>query len=178
MRIEIFNGTFWGIVLIILGILLIVKYIFNVQFPVFRILIAVLFIYLGIRILLGNCCGYRSNSCDNSAAFTEKEFSYNANQNNYNCVFGSSSLDLSELQITANKTIDVSVVFGEFRVKLNKDQNIEIISNTAFGSTDLPYENVGGFGSKTFRTPKFNESLPHLTIRTNVAFGSMKISYI
>ena len=88
MRIEIFSGAFWGIVLILTGILIIIKYLFNIQIPVFRILIAALFIYLGIRMLMGNYGFGHWRNYGNSSAFTNNEFTYSPNQNNYNCVFG------------------------------------------------------------------------------------------
>ena len=86
-------------------------------------------------------------------------------------------LDLTNVKITENKVIEISVAFGEFKVKLRKDQNVEIFSNTAFGDTRVNYENTGGFGTRNFKSPDFDASAPHLTIRTNAAFGSLKIYY-
>jgi predicted membrane protein len=179
MKFELFSAAFWGVLLIIIGVLLVIKYVFNIQFPVGRIVIAVLFIYFGLRLLLGNqgmfCCG--KSSCSNYTAFSDREFKYSPSENEYRCVFGSSRLDLSDVQIAENKTIELSVAFGEFRVKINRNSNVEIISNTAFGSTFTQDNSVNGFGERTFRMPGFNEALPRLTIKTNVAFGSMKFIY-
>jgi predicted membrane protein len=177
MKIELFNAAFWGVILIIIGILLIIKYMFNIHFPIGRIVIAILFIYFGLRILIGHhgaCCHMRSNT-ENSAAFTEQEFHYSPNLRDYKCAFGSCSLDLSDISVTENKTIEISAVFGEFRLKISKDANYTIQSNTAFGSTVSPDNSSYGFGQRTYYSPNYKEDLPHLTIKTNVAFGSIKI---
>ena len=178
MKMELFNNAFWGLLLIIIGILLVIKLLFNIQFPVFRVVIAILFIYLGLRILIGHQ-GFSwnmKNGSENSAAFTEQTFHYNPEQNNYSCAFGSCSLDLSDISVTENKIIEISAVFGEFRLKINKDANYAIFSNTAFGNTLSPDNSSYGFGQRTYYSPNYKPELPHLTIKTNVAFGSIKIT--
>ena len=179
MKIEMFNSAFWGIILILIGALLIIKYVFDIQIPIGRIVIAVVLIYLGIRLLIGHQEHYwgMNIDTDNSAVFSDQQFTYSPERNNYNCAFGSCTLDLSNISITENKTIFVSVAFGEFRMKVNKDANFEIHSSTAFGSTQANDYSSNGFGQRTYYSPNFKSELPHLTIKTNAAFGSMKIIY-
>ena len=44
-------GVFWGGLLIFIGLALIIRFVFNVDFPVFKVLIAGFFIYLGFTLL-------------------------------------------------------------------------------------------------------------------------------
>lgn len=46
-------GLFWGILFILIGISIVIRVIFNVDFPLFKFLFAFLFIWIGIRIMLG-----------------------------------------------------------------------------------------------------------------------------
>jgi predicted membrane protein len=46
-------SLFWGLVLILIGLSLIIKIVFNIDFPIFKILFAFLFIYIGIKVLVG-----------------------------------------------------------------------------------------------------------------------------
>lgn len=179
MRVEIFSSAFWGILLIIIGLLLVIKYIFNIHLPIGRIVLALLFIYLGVRLLMGHQGGnhYNFTNTANSAVFSEQTFNYSPSLNTYSCAFGSCMLNLTDINLTENKVIDVSVVFGEFRVKVKKDANLKIHSSTAFGSTLAPDNSSYGFGQRIYNSPGFNKELPYLTIKTNVAFGSIKILY-
>jgi hypothetical protein len=52
MKMATFHGLFWGIALIILGIGLMARFIYNIHFPWFRILIAFVLIYAGLWLLL------------------------------------------------------------------------------------------------------------------------------
>jgi predicted membrane protein len=182
MKMELFSGAFWGILLIVIGILLVIKYVFNIQFPIGRIVFAVILIYAGISLLLGNHghCRHHNwtgSNTENSTAFSNQQFSYSPAQNKYSCAFGSSILDLSDVTLTEDKTLELSVAFGEFIVKMNRNANFETHSGTAFGSTKTPDGSMNAFGQRTYYSSNFNKSEPHFILRTNVAFGSLKIIY-
>jgi len=170
MKMFIFNSFFWGALLIVFGVVLIIKYIFNIDFPVIRTFFALFIILLGIQILIGNR-GKQSQNC----MFAESNFDYVENQGEYNCVFGKSTFDLSNIEITENTNVKLSCVFGEFIVIINPESNIEINSSSAFGNLTLPNKNSHNFGSGNFRTKNFDKNKPYLKIKAEVAFGNMEI---
>jgi hypothetical protein len=45
------SGVFWGSVLILLGLSVIIEHVFHINIPVFKMVFACLLIYLGIRLL-------------------------------------------------------------------------------------------------------------------------------
>jgi len=45
----LFDGIFWGIILIAVGVGFILRRYFPFQVPVFRLIIAVVFVYRGVR---------------------------------------------------------------------------------------------------------------------------------
>ena len=170
----IFNGAYWGTLLIFLGISIILKYLFNIHFPIFRILFAIFFIFLGFKILFGSFSGIRSS---NSVVFSEANLSYSPGQKEYGCVFGKSSFDLSSIEIQENKIIEVNAVFGEINVKLNRNSNIEIQSSTAFGQVTSPDHSNVSFGSNNYHSENNTSSQPILLIKANAVFGSVKFFY-
>ena len=46
-------GIFWGAFLLLLGVALIVKVVFNVDFPVFKVLIGIFLVLLGLKVIFG-----------------------------------------------------------------------------------------------------------------------------
>ena len=53
----LFSGIFWGVILILLGLAMIIKVVFNVSLPIFRIVFAIIFVYIGFKILVGGFGG-------------------------------------------------------------------------------------------------------------------------
>lgn len=47
------GGIFWGILLVVIGILFILKYSLHLNISIFRIVIAVILIYLGVSLIFG-----------------------------------------------------------------------------------------------------------------------------
>ena len=67
-------GVFWGALLIVIGLTLIIRFVFNVDFPVFRVILALFIIYIGLRILIGGFGLFRFETSANDVLFNEKEF--------------------------------------------------------------------------------------------------------
>lgn len=174
MKMGICNGAFWGIILILIGVGLLLKYVFNINFPVIRTVFALLILYIGVRMLIGGWC---KNTCTNDTIFSESSSTYTVGQKEYNTVFSKGRLDLSSMQLNENTTIEVKVVFSDYEIKINPDLNYRIQSNTVFGNTSMPDNTNNSFGKFEFRGKSFNMGLPVLTINTNVVFGNLKVTY-
>jgi|GEM_PF-543127 len=171
------HGFFWGIVLIVMGIFFLLENTLNIHIDVFPILIAIILILLGIKVLVGknkSCCSSKSGSTN---AFAEGNMSYTFDNNEYNVVFGRGSLDLSMVQPAENRQIELSCVFGRLDVWINRNSNIIIHSNAAFGSFTTPAGSSHSFGDSDFRTATFDPTKPVLTINGNAVFGNIQIMY-
>ena len=180
---KIGAGLFWGIILILIGIGLIIKVFFKVDFPIFKFIIAFVFIYIGMRILFGN---FNINSRnwgegrERDAIFSERHFTGRGNdENQYSAVFGAAKIDLTDTALIGKDTrIEVNVAFGGTEIYLNKDIPVRIKTDVAFGGVEYPDgDKSGAFGTSTFTSPNLNENDPHLYIRANVAFGGLEIKY-
>lgn len=168
-----FSGVFWGVLLILLGVSLLLKILFNISIPIFRIAFALLLIYLGIKILLG---GHGIEKRKNTVLFNDARIEYSDAFDEYNVVFGKGVIDLSNISL-GNRTIEVKVntVFGEGAIKINPTLPTEILVNSAFAGARMPDGNTISFGNYTYKSKNFKEGENHLKITSNVVFGSLKI---
>jgi len=88
----LFSGVFWGTMLILLGISIILKVMFNISIPFFRLFFAFFFVYLGLQILIGKPpqAGDRR-----TVVFGERTVRADERDAEYHAVFGRGLFDLS-----------------------------------------------------------------------------------
>ncbi len=176
-----FRGLFWGAMLILFGICLIINIVFKTNIPFFRIFIALIIIYFGFRILTGGGFSRRNYSYssrhDNTVIFGNSNIkASNSSRGEYSTVFGSQTVDLSDiLSDSASHDVEVNAVFGEEIVFIGKDQNVSAKLSAAFGSVVAPDSNQVSFGELNYRSPNFDDSKPVLKIKANAVFGNVKI---
>jgi len=169
----IFTGAFWGMVIILVGVSVLLKAYFNINIPIFRTLFGLLIVLLGISIVFG-----RPIACGDSrhVFFGEGAFHGHEGEDSFNVVFGKGTTDLRKIQLEAdNKTIYVNTVFGENTVYYDPTQPVVFTVNVAFGEATLPDQKGSAFGKSEFKTSNYDASKPHLNVNINVAFGSVKV---
>lgn len=169
------SGLFWGILLLVIGASLIFKVVFNIELPIFRIVIAFILIYLGIRILIGNIS---NNGDKNDIIFTEKKISSLDQKNKeYNVIFGKGTFDFTDIDFSGNQpvAIEFNTVFGSSEVRLNKDIPVKIKGETVFANISMPNGNTTFFGETTYLGEQFEENQPYLYIEASAVFGNIEI---
>jgi hypothetical protein len=169
-----FSGFFWGVFLILLGAAIILKALYHINIPVFRIFIALLIIAFGIKFLLG---GTGLSRRKGAIAFEEGVVEGSESQKEYNVMFGKGVIDLRQVQIgEKNMRVEINVVFGVAAVRINPDTPAQIRTNTAFGGVRMPDESNAAFGTYVFNSKGYDAQKPHLIINANVIFAGMEIS--
>jgi len=166
------NPVFWGILLIVLGILFSLRSLWGIHIPVFRIIIALFLIRLGIVLVMGRF-GFRRG--DNFTIFSELKIIYNPAEKSYGCIFGKLDLDLTTIDPSLQKEIDVLCTFGEVNINVSKDAKLMIVSNTLFGETKIPDNREYNFGSGKYQSVNFSPDHPYLLLKTKCVFGSVKV---
>lgn len=168
------SGVFWGAVVILLGLSIILKEVFHIHIPVFRVLLGVFLLYLGARIIAG---GFGRNwGSGDSAVFGNAHMKYDSDKRDYSIVFGSGTIDLTNVRsVIENRKIEVNVVFGNGMVRINDSIPLVIKSSTAFGATIMPNNNSAAFGETRYTSPSYVEGQPHLTLETNAVFGKVEV---
>lgn len=171
-------GIIGGIILILLGLSLVVKIVFNIDFPVFKLLLALFFIYFGLRIMLGgNFRLFHDVGDEQSIIFGERTITKLEDGREYNVVFGSARFDLRELTIPDSQKISVKVntIFGGTQILLNSSTKFRLNANTAFGGTKAPDGNSSAFGDIKYESDSLNGEKPVLELETNTVFGGLEV---
>lgn len=173
---NIIDGLFWGGLLILFGIFFILRHTgkIDVSFGfVFRIVAAIFFIYLGVRIFFGGF-GYKDKS---TAVFTDSEMVYEEGRNEYGIVFGKGMIDLAGVTVDGKtKSIEVNTVFGQGKLILPASEPIRVTMTSAFGTISAPDGSAVTFTEKTI-THNYTENAPHISFRVNAVFGQCAIVY-
>lgn len=170
-------GLFWGLVLIFIGLAIIFRVVFDVN--IFRILIAVVIILIGIRILVGKNWIHEKSQKEHDTFFADRNYhEIPKDKTEYNIIFGKSVYDFTGMDslIQENISIKINVVFGAAIIKINPEMPVRIKSEAVFGGSRMPDGNTVAFGSIAYNTPSYSMDTPHLYIESNVVFGGIEIT--
>ncbi len=167
----------WGIIFLVIGLSLILKVIFKIDLPIFKVLFALFFIYLGFRILLGEKLSWKSTMTENSVVFAEGNFSGDSFlQKEYSAIFGKIKLDLSDVKLQEGENkLKVNAIFGEAIIYINDTLPYKVKTDVAFGGARLPEGSSGGFGSNYYKSDNYSEVENHLLLELNAVFGSIEL---
>lgn len=169
----IFSSFFWGFIIVLFGLSILIKAIFHIRIPFFSIVFAFIFIYIGLRILFGTF-GIRTSH--NTIIFSDSTVKARNYDNHYNVVFGKGIIDLSDISLTdQNIKVEVNTVFGEGIIKINPEIPTIISINSVFAGARLPEGSVAALGSSEYKTKSFDKSKSYLKIKADVVFGELKI---
>ncbi len=173
-------GLFWGLLLIILGISLIIRIIFNIHFPLFRIVLAFVFIFIGIRILFGSWRFEKWDRASTDTVFQEKIYhNLSPDEREYNVIFGKAIYDLRDVQLKDNVPlrIKINTIFGATVLKIQKEIPVSISVNAAFGGAKLPNGNTTVLGTSRYESDNYRSDSAHIALQLDVVFGGVELEY-
>jgi len=172
--ISLLDGVFWGVLLIIVGVWFLVRRYVPVHIPVIRIVIAVFFVYVGIRVLVQRPVAEERNT----SVFSESAMRYSPeNGRDYNLIFSSGSIDLSDMTLAeASVRLQVNVVFGSGTLRINPSLPVRVLMSSAFGTVEAPSGRSVAFGDTVYATPSYREGAPALEIHATAVFGRLTIA--
>jgi predicted membrane protein len=173
MKIDFFSSElFWGSLLLLFGLSMIIKTIFGIDIPVIRTLVAVLLIYSGITLITGlKPHEYKKR---HTTAFKEATISPEKADDFYSIYFGRGIVDLKNIDITKTQKVKINTVFGESIIKINPHIPMKIKVQVTFGSAQLPDDTHISSGKYTYSTDRVDHE-PYLLIEATVAFGSLVV---
>ncbi len=174
---KMHTGLFWGVALIVVGLLLIIKIIVPFHFPIFKILLGLFVIYLGVKIIAGDRWFSFHYDKNGSTVFANAKVDYANVEEKSGVVFGSKVYDFTNATLDSadSKTVKIDVAFGSAKVRLPKDIPVRVKYSVAFGGVELPDETAMSFGSGVYANKLYEHGKPHLQIRMEVAFGEAKV---
>ena len=169
----LFSSFFWGAVIILFGLSIILNAVFNIKIPVFSIIIALIFIYLGLKILAGS---FGIKTSRNTVVFSSSEIKSSNKNEEYNIIFGKGSIDLSEIELDDEfLDFEVNVVFGKGDVMIDPAKPFIVKVSSVFSSAHLPDGNVAAIGNNSYISPGYVKGQKYISVRADVVFGELNI---
>lgn len=177
----IFSRFFWGLLLILFGVGLILERIFDLDLPLWRIFWSIVLIALGIGIILPHDRKWKDelkrNAEEGDIVFEEARIEGDESKNKYDVVFGKAVIDLTKLaKPSKNRKIEINTVFGSAIAKTNQNLPIKIKVTSAFGEATLPNGRSTAFGDSYYETKAYDPKKPAIFIEANVVFGKLEIN--
>jgi len=172
----LFSGIFWGSILILLGLSVIVRIVFNVHVPLVRIVFALVIIYLGVRVLMGgswNKCGSNGAS---TVVFSDAKTELSKDSTEYNIIFGKGVVKLDSAALAEkNKKVKINTIFGATEIIVSSNVPAIIRVTSAFSGAKMPDGNVISFGEYVYKTKAVSDLAKALHVDASVVFGGLEI---
>lgn len=168
----LFSEVYWGSLIILAGVLLIVKNVFHVEIPVMGIIFPIIIITLGISMLTG----FKGQSDSQRAIFSESNVTADSSNAEYSVVFGKGVYDLRGVKPTdKNVKIEINSVFSSAFVTVDPATPMRIKIESAFAGGNVVNGKVAAFGDNVYRSASFNENAPFVDVQAHVVFGSLEV---
>ncbi|MEQ8323302.1 MAG: LiaF-related protein [Vicingaceae bacterium] len=173
------SRIFWGGLIILIGLSIILNAVFKINFPFFKVFIALVIIYFGFRLLFGSF-GFQLGDKGNeeSTIFGSQKVHVESISDNleYNAVFGSQYVDLSQaVLINDDLEVEVNSVFGSIKVNLPDNVNVRLKASSAFGSVRTSEGEMVSFGDTKKSFSKGENPTKNLYVKANAVFGSVDL---
>jgi hypothetical protein len=170
--VSLMDAVFWGVLLIVLGALLILKKYVPFNLPVVRIIVALVLVYLGVRLLVRG----PTVRDENTVVFGSRTTlaGETRGSRDYNVIFGSGDIDFTTMT-PDDATREVNVIFGSGTLRVNPEAPVKISMSSVFGSVRSPDGSTVSFGDRTWTSAAYREGSPALRIKAAAVFGSLSI---
>lgn len=161
------HSMIWGLILIAIGLSFLINAIFGLNIPIFKILLAAFFIYMGIKILMPDklekwckttrICSFRSET--------------SSEEDKYKVCFTSTTIDLNSLShLTTPKTVYISAQFAEVKVLLPHNVPVHVKADSTFASVNLPNTK-----NSSEYVNLYSSSEPMLIVLIDAAFANVAV---
>lgn len=175
---------FWGLLFLVIGAILVIQNVFNIDLPILRICFGVLLIYWGLQVVFGSfgmkfkTFHVNSKSSSHEAVFATTMMKSHKEDGSFNSTFttafGSSQIDLSGLSAEDLKNeIKIENAFGHTKILTNKNIPVQVKVSAGFSSVEVRGVSFGAFGDDTFQTENLNTAEPYLKLKIESGFGKV-----
>ena len=169
-------GLFWGAFLLLLGIALIIKVVFHVDFPVFKVLVGIFLILLGIKILFGKVFISPRHFNPEDTIFNERVYDNPESGKEYTVLFAKGVYDFTNVDLEkGNFHAKISTIFGGCQVIIPRDKPVRIKADAVFAGAELPEGNTAVFGSTIFESDSWSPDSTSIDIKVDVVFGGVQV---
>ena len=170
------TGLFWGAFLLILGIALIIKVVFNFDFPVFKVLLGIFLVLLGIKVLFGKVLMPSHHFEPEDTIFDERVYDSPEDGKEYTVLFAKGVYDFTNVDLEQGSfRVKVSTVFGGTQIIIPADKPVRIEADAVFAGAELPDGNNAVFGSTIYESESWSPDTASIDIKVDVVFGGVQV---
>ncbi|TXJ39573.1 hypothetical protein [Brachyspira aalborgi] len=168
------SGIFWGFIVILFGVGILLKSVFHVNIPFFKILIGIIVILFGVSIIFNAI-----NSRRNNTVFREYNFNFGTIEKEYNIVFSKGVFDFTNFNFSNynGEFIKINSAFSKSEIYLSRNFEYEIRADSVFGVVSLPNGESVSFGNIARLENAENSGLKRINLHVSSVFGETKILY-
>jgi predicted membrane protein len=160
----------------LLGIALIIKVVFQLDFPVFKVLVGIFLILLGIKLLFGRFVIPSHHFRPEETIFTEKTYSDLEPGMEYTVLFGKGVYDFTNVDLTKGSFhTKISTVFGGTQIIIPRNAPVKIQADAVFAGAELPDGNTAVFGSSVYESDSWSPDTASINIKLDVVFGGVQV---
>ena len=169
-------GIFWGAFLLLLGVALIIKVVFNVDFPVFKVVVGIFLVMLGIKVLFGRSFISSDNFKAEETIFNERVYDNPESGKEYSVVFAKGVYDFTNVDLEQGSfRVKISTVFGGTQIIIPADKPVRIQAEAVFAGAELPGGNNAVFGTSIFESESWSQDTASIDIKVEVVFGGVQV---
>lgn len=168
------SGIFWGFIVILFGVGILLKSVFHVNIPFFKILIGIIVILFGVSIIFNAI-----NSRRNNTVFREYNFNFGTIEKEYNIVFSKGVFDFTNFNFSNynGEFIKINSALSKSEIYLSRNFEYEIRADSVFGVVSLPNGESVSFGNIARLENAENSGLKRINLHVSSVFGETKILY-
>ena len=169
-------GLFWGALLLLLGIALIIKVVFQVDFPVFKVLVGLFLVLLGFKVLFGKFLFPSHHFDTEDTIFNERVFDNPETGKEYTVLFAKGVYDFTNVNLDKGSFhAKVSTVFGGTQIIIPRDKPVKITADAVFAGAELPDGNTAVFGTTVYESDSWTADTAAIDIKVDVVFGGVQV---
>lgn len=171
----LFTGIFFGTLLVLWGLSLIIEALFGISLPILRIGFACILIYAGLVLIKGMYEAQQQKAIFFSQE-TVKADRYN-NQQYYKIVFGQGTIDLSQLDTSGHAEpirIQVYTLFGKAILQLDPQVPTLVNATSVMSSVSFPDKTIVSLGNYRYQTGT-NDQKPQVIVDATAVFSALEV---
>ncbi|MFO8060129.1 MAG: LiaF-related protein [Bacillota bacterium] len=173
MRIGLFSARFWGIYLILFGLIAITRHHLAIDVSVARVAISLLLVWTGLMIILDR--QFSLSTKPGTILLEAGSRPISAVSGTYNCVLAQARLDVQQPGEGEGRVLEVNTIFGMAAVHAPSTVPLQVTASAAFGNVITPDGTSTYFGDHTYRSPGYSEASRFVRINVSAVFGSVQI---
>jgi len=163
---------FYGILLLALGAIILIRYILKVDLPVFKISLGLLLIFIGVSFFMNSS----EKDSEVNVIFSNKMIQAMNPEQNYTLLFARGTVDLAKLPPRSGaQKIKINTIFSSGTILIASQVPTLVKMNSAFSVAEMPDSSKISLGNCKYTTASYKKELPSVEVEAKVVFGQLKI---